>query len=1085
MNILQKYGMIAVLVILLGVGSASALTQEQITVTSNLDWVTAGSADSANITVRVNSEYSSIVRIWCADPALGRITSGAEQYIEADEVGSAVFTPGTQSGEAVIRVNVTVEETRESNETYLIQKVDHALPKYYSGMEFVPEVTVGNTTLITVQLKDMYGNPVEIQRQVDYSEMITFLASPDDDGGFWNGTAYVERISVPVNGSASILYQTPTRAGKNVIQVVAPITVVNNIRWITVTGIPDVPVRLSATITSRLDTNSSAPHEAEANGRDIFSLYYTVYDRYNNPIPGMSVTWKLYSQGRLSDTRFYTTNYQGQLYLAHGPSTVIQDFTATAELSANETIFCSDTLSYINGGPSIFVIYTNPEVIASREIDPNSTSTIRARLMDGLGRPLAGEVIQFDIVSDVGSGSPLDLNASFNPDDWQRNAESTTDGSGYAMVPYYPGAFPSFEDEDAWNPDSYGTTVITATSADLGTRTLTVTYKNYPYLRAETELQPPLVAVNDSVNIAIRLIGDGFVQYKPIDVVLCNNRGEAMLKDMYWDRDRGRMEDKMVYLYEATQNFTYNLQGGSNYIGLVSFGINGSVNIPHAANSTYSLPGVDNDASDDQSYTDAHYFHPKTYDDYATIDSNLTKNLSFIISILNQTAPSKDPQGTVLVPMRYGLYKSINTLNASGHAGHVRGIILLTDSEWTAYGDPTAGWDGSGTTSNQGYYPAERDPVELSQGGKGLWTAFAPWAKTDVRQDMAHYANENDIHIYTIAYFKKGTTVPVSLDRILLYLSSSTGGKYYIADSAKALDEIYVDIAEDLKKYASVDTAMNLSFERMNVTYDNTTESLPGGQVFSYQYEQYVSTNVTKWNKTVNPLPNNLPVPPYPAIAIPAPHNDRGTLVINYPYSLNQTAQWNSSGLDLYAGNIMLGETWQAKFRLKALTAGFIDLFGENSAICYSNEENPRTCIPMPATYLTVISNHTGDPTAQAAIDIIDGSIAVTSGGSGNLATVSWALNYTGQSTVLQDAYYQFSADGSFWDNNWIHFGSVRSSAGPLDHHTFGTELDTREITGCVKIRIFAFEEITPAGASDEEISGIACPARPPSIKIT
>jgi hypothetical protein len=1083
MNQIQKYGMIVMILLILVAGSVSALNQDQIEVTPG-NWVTAGGTDVAEITVYLNHDAGGLVKIWCTDPSMGRIIDGAEQSIEAYGTVTAKFIPGTQSGDAEIRVNITISPA-ESNETSIIQKVDHGLPKYYAAISYDPEVIVGNTTHITVGLRDVYGNTIDTQRLVTYNESIVFLASIEGDGGFLDNGTYVNKITVPVNGTATVTYQVPTLAGKNVIQIAAPPSVVNNLRWITVTGIPSTAIRISSSITSTLDLNTSSPHEATANGKDVFFLYYTVYDQYNNTVPGIPITWRIYSAGRLLDTRSYTTNYQGQIYLEHGPSTVIQDFTVTAQLSSNDSISRSDTLSYIQGGPALFVLYANPEVMASREIDPNSVSIIRARLMDGLGRPLEGEVVHFEILSDVGSGSPLRKNASFNSTDLQWKADATTDGSGFAMVAYYPGTFPSIEEEDAWNPDSFGTTEVIASSAVLGTRTLTLSYKNYPYLRAETEVQPPLVAVNDTVNIAIRLIGDGFVQYKPIDVVLCNNRGEAMLKDMYWDGNKGRVEDKMVYLYEATTNFTYTLEGGSNYIGLVSFGINGSVNIPHEANSTYGLPGIDNNASDDLSYTNAHYTLPKTYSDYATIDLNLSKDREQIISALNETSPSKDPQGTVLVPMRYGLYKSVSILKDSNHAGHVRGIILLTDSEWTAYGDPTAGWDGTATASQQGYYKSERDPVALSQGGKGLWTAFTPWDKTDPKQDMAHYANENDIHVYTVAYFKKGTIVPVSLDKILKYLADSTGGKYYIADSAKSLDEIYADIAEDLKKYASVDTAMNLSFEQINVTYDNVTESLPGGKVFSYQYQQGFSTNISSWNKTVNPLPDYLPVPPYPAEAIPAPGNHKGTMVITYPYSLNQTAQWDSGRLKFYAGNIVLGQTWQATFTLKALHAGFIDLFGPNSAICYSSEDNPYTCIPMPGTYLTVTSNRTGDPTYQNVVDIIDDSISFSSSGTADLTSISWVLNYTGSSTVIQDAYYQYSTDGSFWNNNWIKFGTVQSMEGPLDNQVFDTTLNTREITGCIQIRIFAREEVTPAGAYDEEISEVICPTRSPSIKIT
>jgi hypothetical protein len=81
--------------------------------------------------------------------------------------------------------------------------------------------------------------------------------------------------------------------------------------------------------------------------------------------------------------------------------------------------------------------------------------------------------------------------------------------------------------------------------------------------------------------------------------------------------------------------------------------------------------------------------------------------------------------------------------------------------------------------------------------------------------------------------------------------------------------------------------------------------------------------------------------------------------------------------------------------------------------------------------------------------------------------------------------FYQYSADGSVWNNNWIHTGSVQTDIGPIDKGSYTAAMNTQEISGCIKIRIFAREEIIPAGVSDGEVSGVFCSARSPSIKIT
>jgi hypothetical protein len=1067
---------VGICMLVLFLGTTSALVPDDIPGSTNREWLIAGSADTANVTIQLPKDgYPYTVRTWCVDEKMGRITDDAVQTVSGGNA-TAIFTVGTKSGDAVIMWNVT-SNSGESAESNTTQQVDHAIPKYYATVEYEPEVPVDTSTSITVHLKDVYGNLVDTRRlQNAYSESITLLASPEGDGGFLENGTYVKKVTRPVNGSYEVIYRVPTRAGQNIIQITAPDTVVGNIRWITVSGIATIPDRIAPTITSSIDENPSAPNNATANGRDVFSIYYTLYDPHDNPVPDKKVTWQLTDSNQVViATRSLITNYQGQVYLEHGPSTVVQNFTAHISVVENSSIQSSDILSYVPGGPALFVLYANPESMASREVPESGTSTIRARLMDGMGRPISGEKVRFKITSNTPVGSELRTKPSFASDCNETDAEAITDENGYASVIFYPGGFPPISDP-AWNPDSYGSAEITAMTETLGNETITITYMNYPYLRAETVLDPPVAAVNDSINVTIRLIGDGFVQYKPIDVMLCNNRGEAMFQDMYWDGNKGRVEDKMVYLYEATQNFTYNLNNGTDSVGLVSFGINGSVNIPHEGNSTYKLPGLDYTALDDVTYTDSHYMHPKTYYDYATVDSNLTKDLNDIRSILNQTVPSKDPAGTVLVPMRYGLYQSIKTLNGSAKAGHVRGIILLTDSEWTAWGDPSAGWDGTQTAWSQGYYPDERNPVNLSQGGLGMWTAFRDLGeKKDPRQDMAHYANENDIHIYTIAYFQGNSIVPPSLGRILQYLAGSTGGKYYIANSAKALDQIYVDIAEDLKKYASVDTSMNLSFETINVTYDNVTKSYPGADVFSYQYEESVSTNVTSWNDTVDTLPEYLPVPPYPSDAIPNPWKVKSQLVIKYPYTLNQTTQWEAGTLKFYAGSIVPGQTWQVQFRLQALTPGVIDLFGPDSKICYTNE-GEIDCIPMPGTYPTITYDYTGDPTSPQEINL--SPLNYICDENGNLVSLTWRLDYQGDDSIVQEASYSLEDT-----NNWIGFSTLETEKGPLNQ-TYSLTLNTEGIGNGVQVRIFAREHITPAGASNETMTSVICSTRP-SIMIT
>jgi hypothetical protein len=167
---------------------------------------------------------------------------------------------------------------------------------------------------------------------------------------------------------------------------------------------------------------------------------------------------------------------------------------------------------------------------------------------------------------------------------------------------------------------------------------------------------------------------------------------------------------------------------------------------------------------------------------YATRDLELThttlENQDLIEDTIRGITPSKDPKGTVLVPIRYGLFQSINMLNASNDPGAVKAIVLLSDSDWTAYGDPLAGWDGNVVKVNQGYWPEEKAPEDFNQGGTGQWTAFHEFgAKSSSLQNMANYARASDVKIFTIAYFKKGSIIPTKLNSTLDTLATSTGGQ--------------------------------------------------------------------------------------------------------------------------------------------------------------------------------------------------------------------------------------------------------------------------------------------------------------------
>jgi hypothetical protein len=340
------------------------------------------------------------------------------------------------------------------------------------------------------------------------------------------------------------------------------------------------------------------------------------------------------------------------------------------------------------------------------------------------------------------------------------------------------------------------------------------------------------------------------------------------------------------------------------------------------------------------------------------------------------------------------------------------------------------------------------------------------------------------VHIFTILLPQKGCQMNSATQEEAQALAHRTGGEHYSACSAADLDKWYQDIAQKLIIYAGANTTMGLDFQTVKVDYNNQSTDYPGSEVFAYVYQNDVSTRITSWNATYpQGLPDKLPVPPYPATAIPAPVNG----FITYPYSLDQTQEWNASNhLSFYVGNVTIGQTWQASFMLRALKPGTIDLFGNASQICYATDLG-ETCVRLPRTHGTAEQNITNATRDQVRLDIIDDSITVTPTQSTELIMVGWELNYTGANTVRQRIYYQFSGDGATWDGNWIQFASNITGGHPLDHESYTANMDVRDMVGYVRIRIFSYE-IPLGGASDEEETDEAIPVgmgQKPNIRIS
>ncbi|MCX6683063.1 MAG: VWA domain-containing protein, partial [Methanoregula sp.] len=644
----------------------------------------------------------------------------------------------------------------------------------------------------------------------------------------------------------------------------------------------------------------------------------------------------------------------------------------TAVAIENSTVSCSDIVKFYSTDPVYMVVTANPQTMPSRDVPASQPAEIIANIMDEGGNPSENQIVTFTILGYTNT-TVFTTRPSFSSSTYLTVTSATTDANGTAIVNFYPGEFPV--SGPYYNSTATGTANVIATWRGNSTPII-LTFKNYPYLRIETSVNPQTMNVSSTFDVDIKLIGDGWrLQQKPIDVVMCTDRSGSMLQN----QTDNIIHDRMVHAMNAGKIFNAQMSANDR-VGLVSFGDNSATNgwAKLSGTSTnrygsYQWAGVDSLTTDNAAYVGLYY--PASPRNYGTTQfASIEQTLSFTRTTVNTSIGNMVPAGGT--PMREGLYRSVKMLIDNPRSNAVAAVVLLTDGAWNTGGDPQG---GSGATSFSGV-------------GTG---SVITWAKN------------NKIKIYAIALGSDPSQTELQA------YADETGGKFYAAPTATQLAGIYQLIAGDLREMAGVNTQMNLNFQNVNVTFSNVTTSMPGQQVFDYNYTRGESTWVTSWNGTMNPLPDQVPKPSYPNV-----DPDLGTYT-TYPYSFNQRNEWlSTSGLNFNAGNISVNQTWETKFRFRVNQTGIIEIFGPGSKIVFNNGEST---IDMPRTYISVLQNMTNYGINSTILDISDLHTTAT-GVIKDFIPLEWQVKYDGNQTVTERVSYS-NNDGHTWvlfDTNYV-----------------------------------------------------------------
>jgi hypothetical protein len=798
-------GILIFICLLFLVGTVAALIPDTVTISSDKSYLTANNVDQSIIKVNVWNTSSGTVPIqgatvtFSVDPVYGTLTPASGT---TDSFGMAIstFKVTTKSGIANINVMVSYTGADGSNSSTksLDQRIDHDKP---NKVIFIPpyEGTVNSIVAFNASFTDQWENPIDNIINLNETHTVTLhVHGPTPDDCYFVDMSDIPRgqdifyTPLDTNGNVPMKIKLTSVTGNNYLSMEAfGLTIPAKV----IRVVPAEPFYMTTEIAP-----AGTPPKLPAGAS--FAFTYTFYDKFWNPAGGFDVWVNTSSWQELVKTQ-----ENGKISGTYS-ETFIGDYTITATAVNGNHVTNSSVVRFYAAEATSHNVVANPKMMPSRDVKTDIYSDISAKVVDAGGNGVNGQTVTFTISDEsyspawVGSTSK----PSFSPTSYQPTitAITGTDGiNGSATAKFYPGAF--VKSGTNYSQSATGNATITASWNSIP-KTVDVSWKNYAFLSAVLSITPPQVKVGDTVDVNLKLNGDGFsMTTTPIDV------------DLVIDRS-GSMDGSRLGI----------MSGGNNGVGLVSF-----------------ASGVTLDKS-------------LTWNDFDGVNTSIG-------SLSAHYSHSTD----MYTNMREGLYTAVNDIDGKARSGSVKAIILLTDGDWnyngTLLGHGT-GWPADNPDHNLKTGTTDFDNYLYIPGLGGTLTPYSSsgvtrYICTDgefTTQNLSRYAEYNGVRVYVLSFVQAPST---NVQNAMRVVANNTGGFYKHAATDAELEALYTEIAGLLIEDAGVATTAEMDFGHLIVDDQLLDTSIPGNAVLDYVgYDPDAtgpgSTMVNKYNATYIPTPS-------------------------------------------------------------------------------------------------------------------------------------------------------------------------------------------------------------------------------------